>query len=128
MPTTADSTLTPFGSAIAGGLPLPVDGPPLRVDAGGAVRVGRSRVGLDVVVEQYENGLSPEGMVLAYDTLAVADVHAVIAYYLLHRDEVRAYLGRRAKAADAQRASVEIDPPRLLKATLESRRRAAKAN
>lgn len=111
--------------ADAGGLPLPAARPPLRVDPGGAVRVGRSRVGLDVVVGQYEGGQSPEAIVLAYDTLVLADVHAVIAYYLRHRDAVRAYLGRRAGEADAQRARVEAEQPRLTRAALESRRRAA---
>jgi hypothetical protein len=31
------------------GLPLPADGPPLRVDEGGAVRVGKGRVSLDLL-------------------------------------------------------------------------------
>ena len=48
-----------------------------------------------------ENGVTPEDMVRAYDTLVLADVHAVIAYYLRHRDEVRAYLKQRAEEAEA---------------------------
>ncbi len=64
---------------------LAAEPPPLRVDEGGAVRVGNSRVSLDLVVEQYENGMTPEDLVRAYDTLDLADVHAVIAYYLRHR-------------------------------------------
>ena len=76
-------------------LPLHADRPPLRVDDGGAIRVGKSRIALDVVVEQYENGMTPEDMVRAYDTLVLADVHAVIAYYLRHRDAVHGYLKRR---------------------------------
>jgi uncharacterized protein (DUF433 family) len=43
-----------------------------------------------LVVEQYENGMTPEDMVRAYGTLELADVYAAIAYYLRHRDEVRA--------------------------------------
>jgi hypothetical protein len=39
--------------------------PPLRVDEGGAVRVGKSRISLDLVIEQYENGMMPEDMVRA---------------------------------------------------------------
>jgi uncharacterized protein (DUF433 family) len=65
-------------------LPLDPDAPPLRLDEGGAVRVGKSRISLDLVVEQYENGMTPEDMVRAYETLDLADVHAVIAYYLRH--------------------------------------------
>lgn len=53
------------------------ESPPLRVAEGGVVRVGKSRVSLDLIVEQYENGLTPEAMVRAYDTLALADVYAV---------------------------------------------------
>src|SRR6266513_3101229 len=90
-------------------LPLPTEAPPLRVDEGGAVRVGNSRVSLDLIVEQYENGMTPEDMVRAYDTLVLADVHAVIAYYLRHRDEVRAYLKRRKEEAKALRAKIEAE-------------------
>src|SRR6202451_2252946 len=94
------------------GLPLPADLPPLRLDQGDVVRIGDSRISLDLVVEQYENGMTPEDMVRAYDTLVLADVHAVIAYYLRHRDEVRAYLKRRAEEAEALRAMIEAERPR----------------
>ena len=92
-------------------LPLHAEPPPLRVDEGGAVCVGKSRVSLDLVVEQYENGMTPEDLVRAYDTLVLADVHAVIAYYLRHREEVRAYLKRREAEAEALRAKIEAAPP-----------------
>src|SRR5437763_16519518 len=106
------------------GLPLHAELPPLRVDEGGAVRVGKSRVSLDLVVEQYENGMTPEDMVRAYDTLALADVHAVIAYYLRHRDGVRTYLKRRAEEVAALRAQVEAGRPRSSGAGLLARRTA----
>jgi len=105
-------------------IPLHADRPPLRVDEGGAVRVGKSRVSLDVVVEQYDNGMTPEDMVRAYDTLALADVHAVIAYYLQHRDAVRAYLKRREDEAGALRAKIEAGRPRISREELLARRRA----
>src|SRR5947209_1371219 len=94
-------------------LPLHADPPPLRVDEGGAVRVGDGRVSLDLVIEQYENGMTPEDMVRAYDTLELADAYAVIGYYLRHRDEVRAYLNRRAEEAEALRAKIEAERPRV---------------
>src|SRR5262245_55378467 len=40
-------------ATVAQGLPLHAGAPPLRVDEGGAVRVGNSRISIDVVVEQY---------------------------------------------------------------------------
>jgi uncharacterized protein (DUF433 family) len=109
---------------LAEALPLPAEPPPLRVDEGGAIRVGNSRVSLDLVVEQYENGMTAEEMVRAYDTLALADVYAVIAYYLRHRDAVRAYLTRRAEEAEALRARIETERPRVTREELLARRRA----
>jgi uncharacterized protein (DUF433 family) len=105
-------------------LPLHAERPPLRVDEGGAVRVGNSRVSLDLVVEQYENGMTPEDLIRAYDTLELADVYAVIAYYLRHRDEVRAYLKRRAEEAEALRAKIEAERPRASREELLARYRA----
>jgi uncharacterized protein (DUF433 family) len=101
--------------------PLSADCPPLRVEEGGVVRVGKGRVSLDLVVEQYENGMAPEDMVRAYDTLALADVHAVIAYYLRHHDEVQAYLKQRAAEASALRAEIEAERPRVSREELLAR-------
>ena len=109
---------------LANPLPLHAELPPLRVDEGGSVRVGKSRVRLNVVVEQYENGMTPEGMVRAYDTLELADVHAVIAYYLRHRDLVRVYLKQREAEAKALREKVEAQRPRTSRDELVSRRTA----
>ncbi len=108
----------------AGALPLHAEYPPLRVSEGGAVRVGKSRINLDLVVEQYENGMTPEDMVRAYDTLELADVHAAIGYYLRHRDEVRAYLKRREAEAEALRAKIEAERRRVSRRELLGRRTA----
>src|SRR3954468_17238084 len=88
-------------------LPVHAEIPPLREDEGGVVRIGNSRISLDLVIEQYENGMTPEDMVRAYDTLVLADVHAAIAYYLRHRELVQAYLARREREAASLRARVE---------------------
>jgi uncharacterized protein (DUF433 family) len=106
-------------------LPIHADRPPLRVDDAGAVRVGKSRIGLEVVVDQYENGMTPEDMVRAYDSLALADVHAVIAYYLTHREKVRAYVQRREEVARSLRMKIEAEHPRVTREELLARRSAA---
>src|SRR5438874_8369776 len=116
-------------TSLANELPIHTDVSPLRVDDGGVVRVGKSRISLDLVVEQYENGMTPEDMVRAYDILVLADVHEVIAYYLRHRDEVRAYLMRRKEEAKALQVKIEAERPRISREELLARRSAGeKAN
>ena len=97
---------------------------PLRRDEGGTVRVGRSRITLDLIVEQFENGMTPEDLVRAYDTLELADVYATISYYLRHRDEVRAYLERRSVEGDALRIAIESGQSAISRSLLLSRRAA----
>jgi uncharacterized protein (DUF433 family) len=77
--------------------------PPLRVDEHGVVRIGRTRVPLDTVIGEYLDGATVEEIVCGYDTLDPADVHAVISYYLRHREEVEAYLKQRQQKADEMR-------------------------
>lgn len=108
---------------------LPLNGEPIsfRLDEGGVVRIGNSRITLDLLVEQYENGMSPEDMVRAYDTLALADAHAAIAYYLRHRNEVEAYLMRRKEEAAALQAQIESERPPIPRDELIARRAAKEA-
>jgi uncharacterized protein (DUF433 family) len=111
-------------NSLANGLPFDAEVPPLRLDEGGVVRIGKTRISLDLIVEQYQNGMSPEDMVRAYDTLLLADVHTVIAYFLRHKDEVRVYLKRREEEAQAVRAKLEAEHPRVTHEELLARRSA----
>jgi uncharacterized protein (DUF433 family) len=84
-----------------------VEAPPLREDASGALRVGDSRVLLDLVIRAFQDGATPEAIVQRYDTLALADVYSVIAYYLRHRTEVESYLTQREQQAEEARQLIE---------------------
>ena len=86
--------------------------------------MGESRVSLDLVVEQYEKGMSAEDIVRAYDSLGLADVHDVIGYYLRHREEVQAYLKRRSEEAAILRSKIEKERPRIAREELLARCRA----
>jgi uncharacterized protein (DUF433 family) len=88
-------------------LPLTPLAPPLRVDAAGVVRVGSTRVTLETLVASYRDGSMAEEIVQQYPAMELADVHAVIAYYLKHRPEVEAYLQHRERGAEETRARVE---------------------
>ena len=96
---------------------------PLRVDESGTIRVGASRITLDVVIADYQKGMSAEEIVRELDSLTPADVHGAIAYYLRHREEVDAYLQARRCEADELRKKIEANTPdrEQLRAKLESR-------
>lgn len=83
------------------------EAPPLHEDDTGALRVGGSRVLLELVIRAFQDGATPETIVHRYSTLALSDVYAVIAYYLRHRDEVEKYLARREQTADDVRRRIE---------------------
>jgi uncharacterized protein (DUF433 family) len=83
------------------------EAPPFRQDATGAVRVGDSRVLLELVIRAFQDGATPETIVQRYPTLALQDAYAVIAYYLRHRSEVDEYLVRREQETQEVRQRIE---------------------
>ena len=91
-------------------LPLDPEPPPIRIDEGGAVRVGPTRVTLAVVIGLFLQGMSPEELVEDFPTLALADVYGTIAYYLRHRDEVDAFLREQERRADELQHMIQSRP------------------
>jgi uncharacterized protein (DUF433 family) len=87
--------------------------PPLRSDADGTVRVGKTRVILDLVIYAFIQGSAPEEIVEEYSTVRLADVYAVIGYYLHHRPEVDAYIDQRDWEAEELRKLIEASQPDL---------------
>jgi uncharacterized protein (DUF433 family) len=83
------------------------EAPPLRVDNDGAIRVGQSRVLLELVIRAFQDGATAEEIVQRYSTTTLADIYAVIAYYLRHPDLVARYLSECEKHAAAVRSKIE---------------------
>ena len=105
-------------------LSLVAEAPPLRIDEFGAIRVGQTRILLDLVVHGRLSGQTPEQIVERFDTLALSDVYATLAYYLRHSEEIDAYLARREIEAEELRARIEASQrPIPTKAELLARRK-----
>jgi uncharacterized protein (DUF433 family) len=85
------------------------DPAPLRVDSHGDVRIGNTRVLLDLVIHAFDNGASPETIVEQYPTLSLNDVYATLTYYLNHRDDVREYLRLREEQAAEVQKKIEAE-------------------
>jgi len=73
----------------------------------GVLRIGDSRVSLDTVITAFGQGATPEQIVEDYDSLELAEVYAVISYYLQNRDEVENYLARRKVQRERLRRQIE---------------------
>jgi len=104
-----------------------VESVPIEKDDG-MIRVGGTRVTLQTLVYAFRRGDTPEQMGDSFPVLRLADVYAVIAYYLNHLDEIEAYMREQEAWADAVRRENEARFPseglraRLL-ARMEEKRR-----
>ncbi len=77
----------------------------------GTWRVSGTRIPLERVVEYYNAGETPEGIVDAFDTLRLADVYAVISFYLDHKEGVDEYMRACEREAEEVRKVIEAGQP-----------------
>ena len=95
---------------------------PLVRDLAGRLMVPGTRISLDVLVADFKRGRTPESIHDAYQTVSLADVYAIFAYYLRHRAEVEAYLVEQELEGAEIQARIEAnDPPEGLRAKLLDR-------
>ena len=89
---------------------------PIVIDKDGAARVGGTRVLLDVIVEAFLDGDSPEQIHGSYDAITLADVYGVITYYLNHREEVDDYMRHVEEESERIRRRMEAEHPEMFRA------------
>ena len=89
--------------------------PPLETPIGwlanGAARVKGTRVPVELVLWSHQQGMRPEEIVDCYTTLELADVYAVIAYYLRNAEEMEAYLLETEEASEQAYAEWQATNP-----------------
>ena len=76
---------------------------PLRTDESGTIRVGKTRVMLELVLSAFLTGSNAEEIVDQYPSLDLADVYYVLGYYISHRAAMDAYLQQQAVAVEEAR-------------------------
>ena len=102
---------------------LAVEPIPLTLGADEVIRVGHTRVTLDTVVFSFQEGSTPEEIAQQYPSLDLADLYAVITYYLRHRSTVESYLRkRRDQAVGMRRENEERFDPEGIRDRLAARR------
>jgi uncharacterized protein (DUF433 family) len=97
---------------------------PLAIDSDGVARVSGTRVTLDTIVAAFHEGATAEEIVQQYPSVQLADVYAVIGYYLRHQREVEAYLEERQQHSETGRLENEARfDPRGMRDRLLARRK-----
>lgn len=94
---------------------------PLKQDEDGTIRVSGTRVTLDTLIGFYRQGETPEDLHASFPTVPLADIYAVIAYYLAHQMDVDTYLKQRNQEAERIRQEWESRNPPITKAELLAR-------
>jgi uncharacterized protein (DUF433 family) len=99
---------------------------PLVENEAGDLHLEGSRIFLEHLVEKFNECNSPEDIQRDYPHLNLADLYAVMTYYLRHRDEVDAYVERQhQRAREMEALAARYKPVKLIekmKARLESKR------
>jgi len=56
------------------------------------IRIAGTRVGIETVIDDYQQGAIPEEIVFHYPTLSLEQVYATITYYLANKQKVKDYI------------------------------------
>lgn len=104
-------TLQPFTESI-----------PIRRDEHGRLRVGDTRVLLDLVIYSYRQGNTPETIIDQYPSLTLDEVYLAIGYYLRHLGDIDTYLREQEAEVEALRQhDLAQYPPKLTREILLER-------
>ena len=74
---------------------------PLAADESGTLRVEGKRVSLEQLLNAFEEGATAEEITSAHAELTLAEVYAVLSFYLQHRRDIERYLAEGAASSCA---------------------------
>ena len=101
----------------------PIAAIPLMLADNQVIYVGGTRIPLDTVVEAFMDGATPEEISYQYPSLFLADIYAVVGYYLSNQSEVETYLTQhRIQTAQVRQRNERAFPPEGVRARLLARR------
>ena len=95
---------------------------PLAKNGDGIFHIGGTRVTLDTLVAAFGAGATAEEIALRYPSLHLADIYAVIGYYLQNQAETEACLQqRRRQAGEVRQENEQLFSPDGIRARLLQR-------
>ena len=82
------------------------------------IRVRGTRIGIEIILDDYLDGASPEEIAARYRTLTLEQVYATITYYLHNQAEIDVYLQRWRAYVDRAWQEQEADSAEFVEKTL----------
>ncbi len=79
-------------------------------DEDGTIRLAGSRIPLDTVVYEFNQGATAEQIQDSFPTLSLRSIYGTIAFYLENQAAVDDYLRRREQEAEELRRKIESQP------------------
>lgn len=66
-----------------------------------AIRIKGTRVGIEIVIEQFLKGADPREIQRLYPNLTLEQIYVTITYYLLNKKKIDAYIAEGIQQAEA---------------------------
>lgn len=79
------------------------------------IRVKGTRIGIEIVIEDFLDGVSPEEIAIRYPNLSLEQIYATITYYLANRDKIDAYIKAGWQEIDKAAHVQDENPPAVIK-------------
>ncbi|HSE96637.1 MAG TPA: DUF433 domain-containing protein [Blastocatellia bacterium] len=83
---------------------------PLFEDRDGTIRLTGSRIPLDTVVYEFNQGATAEQIQDSFPSLSLRSIYGAISFYLEHQEAVEEYLRRREQEAAELRRKLDDRP------------------
>lgn len=87
---------------------------PIWLDVDGRYRVGETQILLDLLIDAYHQGSTPETIIDYYPSLSLEEVYLAIGYYLRHRELIDIYRNEQHQLAIEAQSIDEQRYPKVL--------------
>ena len=84
-----------------------------------AIRIKGTRVGVELVIEDFLEGASPEEIMQRFRSLSLKQIYATITYYLFNKEKMDAYIEEGRKQAEVAYEEQRRNPPPGVKRLME---------
>lgn len=76
-----------------------------------AIRIKGTRVGIEIVIEQFQNGADPREIQRLFPNLTLEQIYATITYYMFNKEKIDAYIAEGIRQVEVAYQEQLKNPP-----------------